>query len=298
LKKILISGINGFIGSNCAVFFREKNYEVFGIDIFGGEALNFLQGEVNLKNLKSFNQNFDVILHLAGSGTVGSAQTSPELEHTKTVGSTEHILEYIKDFNKDAKLIYSSSAAIYGDSHKDKIKESDSLNPISAYGAHKVEVEELCRKYHEKFELNINIIRFFSIYGEGLKKQLLWDFSNRVVKNMASETLPCFGTGAEERDFIHIKDAIRLIELLINSDNNFTIINGATGHSTTVLEVLNLLCEELNFKGKLIFDNIVKEGNPKILVADIEKAKNMGFSPQISLKDGIKRYVRWFKENN
>lgn len=297
-KKILITGINGFIGSNCAKYFAQKGFEVFGVDIFGECTYNFIRGEVNLKNLKSFNQEFDVIIHLAGSGTVGTAQKAPELEHLKTVGSAEHILEYIRLYNEKTKLIYSSSAAVYGDLYDYKISENDTLNPISIYGQHKVEVEKMCENYHNNFGLNINIVRFFSIYGEGLKKQLLWDFCNRVTKNPNLKTLPCFGTGQEKRDFIHINDALQLIDILVEKNNKFEIINCGTGQEISVHKILELICDKFNFTGELVFDNIVKEGDPKSLVSNIEKALSIGYNPTTKVEDGIRKYVQWFKQIN
>lgn len=296
-KKILITGINGFIGSNCANYFVQKSYEVFGIDILGEKSEKFIQGEVDLNNLISFNQQFDIIVHLAGSGTVGLAQQCPELEHLKNVGSTENILEYIRHYNKNAKLLYSSSAAVYGDSSQGFISETEELNPISVYGKHKLEVEKLCQKYSKEYNLDIKIIRFFSIYGEGLKKQLLWDFCNRVVNNINSSKLHCFGTGEEKRDFIHIKDAIGLIDILINQNNCFEIINCATGISTRVIDVLKRICTELEFRGELVFDNINREGDPQSIVANTSKAISLGFTTKIKLAEGIRNYVKWFKQS-
>lgn len=295
-KKILITGINGFIGSSCADYFTQQGFEIFGIDIFGAHSTNFIQGEVDLENLKLFNHKFDVIIHLAGSGTVGAAQKAPELEHLKTVKSAENILEYMKLHNSNAKLIYSSSAAVYGNSYTKKIKEDFEVNPISIYGKHKIEVEKLCENYSKNNGLNINIIRFFSIYGEGLKKQLLWDFCNRLNKSSNTKTIDCFGTGEEKRDFIHISDAIRFIEILLDIDNKFEIFNCGTGTGISVQEILDLICKEFDYKRQLVFDNIVKEGDPKILISDISKAKDLGFNPIISLEKGIKNYVKWFGE--
>ncbi len=294
MKKILITGINGFIGSNCSKHFCENGYDVFGIDIFGDDKENFIKGEVNTENLKSFNQEFDTIIHLAGSGTVGASQKEPELERNKTVGSTEQIFEYIKKYNKNAKLIYSSSAAVYGDSYDRPIKETDKLHPISYYGQHKVEAEELCEKYYKEYGISSMVIRFFSIYGEGLKKQLLWDFTNRVNSNITNKSIPCFGTGKEKRDFIHIKDAVALIELIMNKDG-YDIFNCGTGVPTEIDDVLKSICAEIDYTGGLIYDNINKQGDPKCLVADIFKAKKIGYSPEIAVSKGISQYVHWFK---
>lgn len=298
MRKILITGINGFVGSNCAKYFTQSGDIVFGIDVYGESCSNFIQGEVNLENLQAFKQNFDVIIHLAGSGTVGSAQQNPEIEYKKTVKSSHEILEYIKNYNKNAKLIYSSSAAVYGDLYEESITEQNLVNPISVYGKQKLEVENLCERYSKDFNLKINIIRFFSIYGEGLKKQLLWDFTNRVYDNVNSKTLQCFGTGEEKRDFIHINDAIELIDILIEQNNNFDIINCGTGKVTSVNSVLKLICDELNYHGQLVFDNIIRNNDPKSIVANIDKAIEIGFDPKIEIESGIKNYVNWFKQNN
>lgn len=297
MKKILITGINGFIGSYCAKHFTSLGFEVFGIDV-QGEGENFIQGEVSSENLKKLNQKFDIIIHLVGSGTVGMAQKAPENEYMKSVGSTHNILEYIKNYNQNAKLIYASSAAVYGDMYDKKIKEDDELNPISIYGKHKLEVEQLCKNYHNKFGLKINIIRFFSVYGQGLRKQLLWDFSNRFIQNKNAEKIDCFGTGNEMRDFVHISDAVQLIEILINTENTFGFYNCGSGEKTSVREVLENICREFGFNPILVFDNITQEGNPKNLLANISKAQNIGFIPNVNIKEGLKKYVKWFKQNN
>ncbi|MBQ8476259.1 SDR family oxidoreductase, partial [bacterium] len=215
-KKLLITGVNGFIGSNCKKHFENTGYEVFGIDIAGEAKGNTLIGEVDIKNIKTFNQSFDYIFHFAGSSTVSMAQKAPDIEKIKAVGSTKEILEYIKNYNKDAKLIFSSSAAVYGNDYKRPIKEDDKLNPISIYGFHKLESENLCEYYSKNYGLDIKIVRIFSLYGTGLKKQLLWDFINRAIK--AENVLGCFGTGDEKRDFVNIRDLINFLEILIKKE--------------------------------------------------------------------------------
>lgn len=295
-KKILITGSSGFIGSRCVDYFSKIGFDVFGIDIFESKMSNFIKGVINPENIQSFNQEFDVIIHLAGSSTVGAARENPTEEFQKTVNSTCEILEYIRKCNPQAKLIYSSSAAVYGDSYNERISEKFKLNPISIYGQHKVEAEKLCEKYHKEYNLKINIIRFFSIYGEGLKKQLLWDLSNKIKKGDTAN-IKCFGTGKEKRDFLHVQDAIELINLLIEKGSDFEIINGATGLSTEVECILNNLSCGFSFKGEFVFDNISREGDPKSLVADIAKAQSFGFLPKVKVEDGIKNYVRWFKQN-
>ena len=92
MKNILITGVNGFVGQNCLEYFSQFA-NVFGIDITGDKKSNIIIDELNFENLKSFNINFDIIIHLAGSGTVGAVQQNPELEKKKSVDSCKIILE-------------------------------------------------------------------------------------------------------------------------------------------------------------------------------------------------------------
>ena len=291
-EKILITGINGFIGSHCSNYFKSNGWDVYGIDIYGEQESNFIQGTVSLEKLLQFKQEFDVILHLAGSGSVGMVNKSPESERLKTVKSSEELLEYIQKYNKNAKLIYISSAAVYGNTHSNLIHESDEYAPISEYGKHKVLVENAIINS----DINYHIVRLFSVYGEGLKKQVLWDFSNKLKNNINEPVINCFGTGAEERDFIHINDVISLINLVIKTNKNNLIINGGTGIPTTIRTIFNTLSDLFDYKGQLVFDNIISKDNPMKLVANIDNAKYLGFIPQIEIQKGLENYVEWFKE--
>ena len=296
MSKMLITGVGGFIGSKCLEFFK-SNYDIFGIDKNYNSGDNFKKGLVNLENLKSFNTEFDIILHFAGSATVAEAEDNPEEERKKTVNSTKDLLEFIRLHNKNAKLIYASSAAVYGDNHSEKIKETNCLEPISKYGKNKLEAEQLCREYSEKYNLDIKVIRFFSVYGEGLKKQVLWDFSNKL-KHLEESEIKCFGTGEELRDFTHISDVLNFINIVINQSKSFDIFNCGTGQACKIRNVLLKLTQYYNKNVNLNFENAVHNGNPVSLVANTDKAVSIGYKPKILINTGLERYAKWFKEEN
>lgn len=292
-KKILITGINGFIGQSCKFYFQKLGFDVFGIALHGLSTDNVIIGEVSKKNLKILNQKFDIIFHLAGSGTVSMAQNAPQLERIKSIYSTEQILNYVIHNNKNALLIFSSSAAVYGNDYDRPIKENDILKPISVYGNHKLEAEKLCKYYAENYDLNIKIVRIFSVYGNGLKKQLLWDFTNRAI--VAKNEIICFGSGKERRDFIHILDLLDFFLILTNQSRCFDIYNCASGIAISIENIMKNVLQELNIDIALKFNNMQREGNPTTLIANIDKAKHIGFNPKINIKDGLKEYVKWFK---
>src|SRR6202012_4896575 len=106
-------------------------------------------------------------------------------------------------------LIVASSAAVYGAQHAGPIAEQDALVPMSPYGQHKLMMEQLCRSYAMTFGIRSTVVRLFSVYGASLRKQLLWDVCSRLHRGERSLMLG--GTGREIRDWIHVRDVVRLL---------------------------------------------------------------------------------------
>jgi UDP-glucose 4-epimerase len=304
-KNVLVTGGQGFLGGVVAKRFKDLGCRVVGI---GRGRIISLQlqewgfdiwheADISLDSLNSINEKFDIVVHCAGNGSVGYSIANPLEDFQKTVGITADLLEYLRTLNPDAFLIYPSSAAVYGAKEDLPIEESDTLNPISPYGYHKKMVEDLLKSYSENYGLRIAIIRFFSIYGPGLTKQLMWDAKQKI--SMSSTGVAEFwGTGNETRDWITDQDAAELVVILSKTKNNFKIINGASGIRFTVKETIELLRKELGFTTKITFNNIVREGDPLFYHANIGTSIDLGWRPSISLVDGIKNYVEWLKMEN
>lgn len=296
MKNILITGVNGFIGTHCYNYFLSKGDNVYGIDIFPSDKKNCITGSITKNLLESFNVSFDLIIHLAGSGSVSQTNKNPLEEEKNTIGSTQEILNFIKEKCNSAKLLYASSAAVYGNNYNSRINENEKTEPFSTYGIHKLKVEQLLKTANENLNLNICIIRFFSVYGEGLKKQVLWDFSNRLLNNFEKPEIQCFGTGEELRDFVHISDVVRMFDFASNLESTFEILNCGTGVKKSIKSILNEISLNLNYKGNLIFENCIQPGNPLYLVSDISKTSNLGYKTKVKFEDGLKKYIYWVKE--
>jgi len=226
---------------------------------------------------------------------VSDSVAHPHEDFDNTVNTLLATLEYIRLYNKKAKLIYPSSAAVYGLKKDRPIKENHKLNPVSPYGFHKEIAEELITSYHKNFKVKAGIIRFFSLYGNGLKKQLLWDACNKF--SASGKEVTFFGTGEETRDWIHIDDAVRLIFEVSKNNRNFLLLNGASGERVMISEVINLIAREFEDK-KVVFNGESRKGDPKYYHADIKKAVSIGWQPDISFKNGIKDYVNWFRNSS
>lgn len=302
MKKILITGAKGFLGSNVAKHFKNLGYETYGIG-HGGLSVDeskeigldyWKKDDVSIKSILEFNQAFDVIVHCGGSGSVGFSIEHPYDDFKKTVDGTLEVLEYMRVHNPSAHLIYPSSPAVQGEHPDEPIKEDYIGKPASPYGYHKKIAEDLCESYSEKFGLTISLVRLFSVYGNGLKKQLLWDACNKIL-NSDNEVL-FFGTGDETRDFIHVDDVVLLFGKVIKENTSFMIINGGTGVRYRINQIVEFIRNYLKKDIKIKFKNQVNIGNPQYYWADINKLEEINFNNLVKFEDGLSRYTKWFKK--
>jgi UDP-glucose 4-epimerase len=302
MKKILITGAKGFLGSHTSKYFKNLGYVTYGIghgDLLVDECREigldyWYKSNVGIVAIQEIDEVFDVIVHCGGSGSVGFSVENPYQDFKKTVDGTLEVLEYIRLYNPKAHLIYPSSPAVQGECKDEPIKEEYIGKPTSPYGYHKKIAEDLCRSYSDKYDIQVSIIRLFSVYGNGLRKQLLWDAVNKI--RLSSADIEFWGTGQETRDFIHIDDVLVLLESVIYQFEKFLLINGGSGSRHTVKEIVYLIRDLLNANCEIRFNNLVNEGNPIYYWADIEKSKGLKWHPKIDFYSGLCKYIKWVLE--
>lgn len=296
--KILVTGSDGFIGSNMLNYLTEKNISAYGWSrkpsIFNNirsiemENMDEVMNELNY--LKP-----DVIIHCAGSADVGKSVQYPETDYVGNVTLTHNLLFAMHKLNlKNCRFIYLSSAAVYGNPKQLPITENADINPLSPYALRKEMCESICMYMHKNYDLNIKILRIFSAYGEGLKKQIFWDMYKKVTE---TGYLKMLGTGNESRDYINIQDLMNAIYLIsMNAPKNELIYNVANGKETTIKDVVKLFALELGVKeDRISFSGVENEGNPLNWCADISKLKTLGYEQKVSLQEGIKNYIKWIE---
>lgn len=235
-----------------------------------------------------------LVVHCAGSGSVGRSMQDPQRDLANSVGTLSELLEYLRVFSPNSAVIFPSSAAVYGGQVSLPISEESQPNPISVYGSHKLMAETLCKSYAYNFGLSISVVRFFSVYGEGLKKQLLWDACSKYKRGDRN----FLGTGKEVRDWIHIDDAVQIVTHAIERcSTDCLVVNGGSGVGQTVNEVLAQLYCALG--GALVprFTGESREGDPTEYCADISALESWGWRPDIQLHEGIQRYAMWYTKS-
>jgi len=304
MATVWITGAHGFIGRHLARYMAGLGHTVCGLghgnwskdarSLWGG--LDWLNGEIehsNLERMLDAHGTPDVVFHLAGGSSVGSSLEQPLESFRRSVGSTAQLLDWMSRQAPVSRLVFVSSAAVYGAGHGQAISESSQLTPFSPYGHHKAMAEQLCRCYVENSDLSVSIVRFFSVYGPELRKQLIWDVCGRLQHN---SLVILGGDGTEQRDWLYIDDAVRLLEeVWMKADPSFSIVNGGVGRGYTVAEVMDVLAAAWGDNVRFEFSGESRPGDPQYLVANLETAKSLGFQPRFSLEDGMKETVAWFK---
>ena len=304
-STVWVTGAYGFIGRALCTKLKALGYLVGGIGHgawpqsefteFGIDA--WVNGDISASNLHLLQNKLgipQIIFHLAGGSSVGYAITQPKEDFNRTVGSTVEVLEWIRERKVVSKVVAVSSAAVYGGGHVGPIKVSSRLKPYSPYGHHKLMMENLCQSYGDSYGISSAIGRLFSVYGAGLKKQLLWDLCNKVEADSAIIDLA--GTGEEIRDWIHINDAVSaLIRLAALANSSCPIFNVGSGLGTSVLDIATLVQSAFpsddGVLKEIIFTNKARQGDPFSLIA----SNPFGLEGvQINLSSGIKEYVQWY----
>ena len=303
-KHVLITGGFGFLGRAVAKVYRHAGWKVTGIgrgrwDAGQANAHGFdawLDASVSLSSLMTLDDTFDVIVHCAGNGSVAYSVEHPLQDFEKTVQGTAELLDYMRLTKSTAVLVYPSSAGVYGAKPDAPIAEHEAPNPISPYGYSKRMAEQLIECYARSYGIKAAVVRFFSIYGPGLTKQLLWDASGKLLDH-ANGVATFWGTGEETRDWIGGADAATLIMIAAQAaeQRQFLIVNGASGERVTVRALVQLLHAELGGGSEIVFNGQVREGDPRFYHADMGVAHALGWRPATTLAQGLREYVQWLK---
>lgn len=307
MSVIWITGGKGFIGRHLAKHIAEKSHHVYGLghgfwtqtDCYKWGFKTWLNAEIDFSSLSSLASNSklpDVIFHLAGGSAVGPSIQNPYEDFQRTVETTARLLEWVRQHSPLTKVVGVSSAAVYGAGFAKPIAEHEHGTPFSPYGFHKNMLESLFASYRETYDLKLSIVRLFSIYGAGLEKQLLWDICQKLEQS--DDEIQLNGTGEELRDWLHIQDACRLLWQISTSSELPQIINGGTGNATSIMDIAALVSKAWGGNHKISFNGVGRKGDPASLVANISQAKQLGYTPDVKIEDGIKDVVKWYRERS
>ncbi len=313
LKTILLTGVAGFIEWKTAELLLSRGFKVIGIDNMNDyydvrlkdyrlSKLNKLDGftfyKEDIENIeflkKLFKENdIDAVVNLAARAGVRYSLENPFIYMTTNAIGTLNLLECCRQYGTK-KFVLASTSSIYAGSPM-PFKEDLPVNrPISPYAASKKAAEAICYAYHYLYGIDITILRYFTVYGPaGRPDMSIFRFIKWIDEGRPVEI---FGDGRQSRDFTYIDDiaegTIRALRPL-----GYEIVNLGNNHPNELMYAIELIERYLEKKAHFVYRPFHK-ADLKATCADIKKAKEMlDWEPKVSLEEGIKRTVNWYKEN-
>jgi UDP-glucose 4-epimerase len=298
-KSILVTGGAGFIGSHLCKKLSSlaSNLTIYD-NLSSGKVENvkhlpkvhFVKADIlDLKKLRS-QEKTDLIYHLAAQVVVPYSMENPVEDFETNASGTLNILE--KARKDDARVVFASSAAVYGNTTQLPTPETYGFSPDSCYGLSKVVGEQYCNMYSKQYGLDVTIVRFANVYGPKCHG-VIHDFLDKISRN--PEQLEIIGSGMQSRDFVHIYDVVEA--LLLSATTDVAIgetFNIGFGKTTTIIDLAKTILKILGLSEKTVIKptNVPWQGDIKTIWFDISKVKKtLKWTPKISLEDTLKELI-------
>ena len=310
MLKYLITGGAGFIGSTLANYLSKENSVIVIDDLSMGKKenliknsnLEFINGSVTDKELMTeilSNNKFDYIFHLAAIASVADSVERPLETHQINFESVLMLLELIRKHQKDLKrLVFSSSAAVYGDEPTLPKKEESVIRPLTPYAVDKFAAEQYVLDYYHLYGIPTSAVRFFNVYGPNQNPEspysgvisILVDRYKKMQRGEQGE-FTLFGDGSQSRDFVFIEDVIQALLLVANKEEALgRQFNVGTGNAISLIELIKVIDEALELS-LTVKHETERDGDIKDSVADISRLKSLGFKPNFSIHEGMQKYL-------
>jgi UDP-glucose 4-epimerase len=310
--RLLVTGGAGFIGSHLVEELVAGGHDVCVLDNFTTGKLRNLSGVLGAKNLKIVRadvrripgslirklKRIGGVCHLAAVTDVQESIKNPILTNEVNLMGTLRVLETARKL-KAERVVFASSAAVYGTIERFPVTEDANMAPISPYGASKAASELYCRAFEENHGIEVVSLRYFNVYGpkqvSGQYSGVISVFARRILRG---QPLTVFGDGSQSRDFVYVKDVVDATISALQGSFQSRVFNIASGTETTVLELANTMQELAGRLSELKF-RPPRLGDPYRGVADIAKArKELGFDQRTSLRDGLLETIYWYRNTH
>lgn len=313
MDRIIVTGSCGFIGMHLCKSLCNDGYQVFGLDNMNDyysvdlkrrrlrelkKYKNFVFVSIDISNYSELNLifkkfNANQVVNLAAQAGVRYSLTNPQAYIQSNIVGFMNILEACR-YNGIEGLIYASSSSVYGGNKKIPFSINDSVDkPISIYAATKKSNELMAHSYSHLYGMHTTGLRFFTVYGPwGRPDMAMYIFTKNIIRG---KEISVFNHGKMERDFTYIDDIISGIRASMEKNYKCEIFNLGNNKSENLMDMIKIVEETLGLKAELNFMGM-QPGDVRKTFADIDHSINrLGYSPNISIREGIPRFIKWFK---
>ena len=304
-RKCIVTGGAGFVGSNLSHELIKQGAEVKIIDnMYSGknENVEFLKdngvkivnGSITDKEiLEKEMKGYDFVFHQAALVSVIESIEKPEMSREINLEGTINVLEAARK-NEIERVVFASSCAIYGDTIKLPVSESDESKPMSPYAEDKLMGEKSCVKYSQKYDLPVVCLRYFNIYGprQSSKSAYAAAIPKFIEKILSGNEIEIYGDGKQTRDFVFVEDIVQAnLKAALEKNANGSCLNIGSGTETAINEVIKMIMEITEKEVEIKYSD-ERKGEIKNSYANITEAKKiLDYEPQWSLKRGLDKTI-------
>jgi len=304
MKKAIVTGGAGFIGSHLAESLANRGYHIIILDDLSTGRLSniepllrrtnveFVQGSIiDLPLIQRLFRGIDYIFHQAAIPSILRSVENPLSSHEVNITGTLKVLFAARDSGVK-KVIYASSSSVYGDTPTLPKREDMRPTPQSPYAVTKLAGEHYCRVFHQVYGLSTVCLRYFNVYGPRQNPESEYAAAiPKFIKSVLQESSPTiFGDGEQSRDFTFVKDVVEANILAAENDAS-GIFNIGTGKSTTINELVKLIIDGVGADIGLVYRE-PKLGDIRHSLADISSAKTFGYDAKYDLVEGLRETMR------
>jgi UDP-glucose 4-epimerase len=308
VKKVLVTGGAGFMGSHLVNRLVDEGFEVRVLDNLSSGTLDNLahyegdsKVEVVVGDLKRMEdvakaiEGVDVVFHFAANPEVRVSTTNPEVHFNEIVVATFNLLEAIRRRGV-RELVFASSSSVYGEPDEIPVDECAPVRPVSVYGASKAACEGLIHAYSMLYGIKAVVLRYANVVGPRLKHGVIYDFVVKLSKNPSE--LEVLGDGKQVRSYVYIDDAVEATMIAwMKSTNYFEVYNVASEHWMTVDEVADQVIKAMGSGDvkrvyRPVLHGVGWPGDVKKVALRIDKLKALGFKPRYNSIEAVRLTVR------
>lgn len=305
-KRVVVTGGAGFIGSNLAEELATSNNVIIIDDLSTGRKENtasllnkdnvkFIQGSIlDAKLLQKFFRGIDFVFHLAALPSVPRSVQDPLTTNEVNITGTLNVLIAARD-NKVKKVVYASSSSVYGDTPTLPKREDMLPNPQSPYALTKLVGEHYCRIFHQIYRLPTICLRYFNVYGprQNPDSQYAAVIPRFIARVLRGNPPVIYGNGEQTRDFTYVRDVVQANLIAAQADAT-GIFNIGRGEGNSINKLAETIINVMEKDLQPVYEPPLP-GDIEHSLADISKAKKMGYSPEFSLEIGLKETIESVK---
>ncbi len=312
--RVLVTGAAGFIGSSVTDRLLRDGHEILGLDNFNDfydpaikarnlafaqahPGFELVRGDIlDAPLLASVFDRFrpERVVHLAAWAGVRPSIERPALYQKVNVEGTTNLLERCR-LDGVERFVFASSSSVYGDREEVPFRETDRVDhPISPYAATKKAGELLCHTWHHLFGLNVDCLRFFTVYGPRQRPEMAIHKFTDAIAHGREVTL--FGDGTSSRDYTYIDDIVDGVVASLETVEGYRVFNIGESKTVELGALVDLIGQAVGVAPRVVHLP-TQPGDVTRTYADISRARaRLGYDPKVGIEEGIRRFVDWYRE--